>query len=80
MLYYTLSGRCVQCNHPFQCSLIAEVEPPADTIIRIICPLAGEPVPVSIRAFKPCAPFPPTRHVLHYPPRPPFRRGWWKFR
>jgi hypothetical protein len=79
MLHYQTSVQCHHCLHTWTAQLVAEGEPPPDTIIRVRCPKDGGPIPVPFHHFKSAEPFPPTELTDRYPPRPR-RRGWqfWK--
>jgi hypothetical protein len=87
MLYYSFTMCCPFCpDRPFACRLVAEVEPPADTIFRPRCPNDGMPLAVRFSNFKPCEPFPPNVYALRYPPKSdpqdssePRPRKWWQF-
>ena len=87
-MLYTITLQCPHCRCPCPWSVSAEVEPPPDARIRIICPNHGGPIPVPFRYFKPAESVPPDTPVDHYPPRPPKppepyddpgRPRWWQF-
>jgi hypothetical protein len=81
LLYYSMTLCCPFCpGKPFTCRVVAEVEPPPDTIFRLRCPQDGMPLAVRFSNFKPCDPFPPDTFAFHYPPKPePPKPRWWQF-
>jgi len=80
LLYYQFTMCCPFCpDRPFTCRLVAEGEPPPDTIFRPHCPNDNMPIPVRFNNFKPCDPFPPTASAFRYPPMPEPKSRWWQF-
>jgi hypothetical protein len=60
---------------------MAEVEPPPNTLIKVICPSHGGPIPIAFRSFKPVDAPPPDAPVQEYPPKPlpSVKTRWWQF-
>jgi hypothetical protein len=87
-MFYTLTIQCRFCRADCPWTVAAEVEPPPDAVIKVVCPNHGGPIPVPFRYFKPAEAPLPDAPLYHYPPRPPqppvpydppSTHRWWQF-